>query len=171
VSNIRWVYYPNNKTVNNKLLETINIFEKNEELITSQIDRDKGLESNDVLKILSADLSEIGYEVEIDKKHKIPIPVLYGENGKPEKWFDVDAYESNEGIIIEVEAGRAVCNNQVIKDFFEACMIDEAQYLIIAVRNNYRNSDDFKTVKKWFDSFYTCSNITIPFKGLLIIGY
>ena len=50
-------------------------------------------------------------------------------------------------------------------------MIDEAQYLIIAVRNNYRNFDDFKTIKKWFDSFYTCSNITIPFKGLLIIGY
>ena len=165
---IRWMYYPANMKITDKLLDTVKVFEKNFESINS---KKYSLESNKVLGIISRDLQSIGYEVELDKKHKIKIPVLYGENGIVNKSFDLDGFEETEKIILEVEAGRAVCNNQVIKDFFEACMIKESNYLVIAVRNDYRGADDFTTVKKWFDTFYSNSKMEIPFKGLLIIGY
>lgn len=165
---IKWMYFPADSKITNKLMETVGVFENNYELISSS---KYNYESNKVLNIVSNDLKKIGYEVEIDKKHKIKIPVLYGENGITVKSFDLDAYENEQKIILEIEAGRAVCNNQVIKDFFEACMIKESEYLVIAVRTNYRGSDDFTTIKRWFETFYANSKMIIPFKGLLIIGY
>ena len=31
---------------------------------------------------------------------------MYGRNGRLEKWFDADAYNYDEKIVVEVEAGR-----------------------------------------------------------------
>jgi hypothetical protein len=39
---------------------------------------------------------------------------------------------------IEVEAGRAVDNNQFLKDIFQACMMFAVDYLILGVKNYYR---------------------------------
>jgi hypothetical protein len=47
---------------------------------------------------------------------KIHVPVLFGANGKVEKSFDADAYSPKAGFVLEVEAGRAVANNQFLKD-------------------------------------------------------
>lgn len=168
MSKIRWMYYPNDQKPNNQIIKTIEVFEKNHDLYDSD---NHTLTSNEVLNVLTKDLQKIGYQVETDKKNKINIPVLYGENGKISKSFDVDGYEPNLKIELEVEAGRAYTNYQVLKDFFEACMINDADFLIIAVRNIYLKSDDYSQVKRLFDSFYSNSRMVIPFKGLLIIGY
>ena len=168
MSKIRWMYYPNDQKPNNQIIKTIEVFEKNHDLYDSD---NHTLTSNEVLNVLTKDLQKIGYQVETDKKNKINIPVLYGENGKISKSFDVDGYEPNLKIVLEVEAGRAYTNYQVLKDFFEACMINDADFLIIAVRNIYLKSDDYSQVKRLFDAFYSNSRMVIPFKGLLIIGY
>lgn len=59
------------------------------------------------------------------------------------------------GIVIEVEAGRAVDNNQFLKDLFQACMMDGISFLVIAVRNYYRvkanNSKGYKEDKDFDD--------------------
>ena len=54
---------------------------------------------------------------------KVRVPVLFGRNGKAAKTFEVDAYSQATRTVIEVEAGRAVVNNQFLKDLFEACVM------------------------------------------------
>jgi hypothetical protein len=39
--------------------------------------------------------------------------------------------------VLEIEAGRAVDNNQFLKDLFEACVSEKVKYLAIAVRLTY----------------------------------
>ena len=72
------------------------------------------LKSDDVLKIVTNDLSCNGYVVEKGKKDKdkVKIPVLYGECGKPSLNFEADAYNEVYKIVVEIEAGRAVTNYQ-----------------------------------------------------------
>jgi hypothetical protein len=49
--------------------------------------------------------------------------VLFGRKGKILKCFNADAHAASEGWALEVEAGRAVDNNQFLKDIFQACMM------------------------------------------------
>ncbi|EJZ43987.1 hypothetical protein LEP1GSC178_2023 [Leptospira licerasiae str. MMD4847] len=102
---------------------------------------------------------------------KINIPVLYGKNGKVEKSFDADAYHSTYEIVLEVEAGRAVVNNQFLKDLFQACMMQSVLFLSIAVRIKYRDSKDFEKVTTFFETLFASDRISLPLKGILIIGY
>lgn len=54
-------------------------------------------------------------------------------------------------------------------------MMSDVDYLCIAFRNIYRKSNDFNKVSDFFffffDGFYTSNRISIPLKGVLIIGY
>lgn len=82
-----------------------------------------------------------------------------------------DAIHFNERIVVEVEAGRAVVNNQFLKDIFQASMMVDIEYLVLAVRNTYRGSDDFQKVYNFLDTLYTSQRIKLPLKGILVIGY
>ena len=98
-------------------------------------------------------------------------------NGKVEKSFEADAYHGEQGYVLEVEAGRAVVNNQFLKDLFQACMMHEVRYLGIAVRNSYTSgvkktvSKDFERVITFFDTLYASDRLKLPLEGILIIGY
>lgn len=96
--------------------------------------------SNDVLALLRPYFERIGFQVEQGKgrDEKIDVPVLFGENNTVDKSFYADAFNKEQGIVIEVEAGRAVRNNQFLKDIFQACMMYDVEYLIIAVLNEYK---------------------------------
>ena len=102
---------------------------------------------------------------------KIRMPVLFGRDGKLEKSFHVDAFQRKTGTVIEVEAGRAVTNYQFLKDLFEACMMHDAVYLVIAVRRIYSKQHDFETVITHFDTLFASGRLKLPLKGILIIGY
>lgn len=171
MSKIRWQYYPKSNETPKNLMKIVDIFEKNEKHVNSFSNT---LKSDQVLEKLRSDLVSIGYIVEKSKKleGKIKIPVLFGENGKVEKSFDADAFEKKSGTVLEVEAGRGVMNYQFLKDLFQACMMPNTNYLVIAVRQIYLNTyKDFDTVKKFFDSLYASKRIELPLKGILIIGY
>ena len=131
------------------------------------------LPSNDVLAHLRSGLEQLGFEVEVDKSSagKIKVPVLFGRNGKPEKSFEADAFHRNEGVVLEVEAGRAVVNNQFLKDLFQACMMQEARHLVVAVRNVYRGTPDFDKVIAFFETLYASARLQLPLKSVTIIGY
>ncbi|MES1934625.1 hypothetical protein T35B1_18573 [Salinisphaera shabanensis T35B1] len=131
------------------------------------------LPSNEALAEVCGQLLEAGFEVETGKKksQKILVPVLFGLNGRPEKSFEADAYHRQEQFVLEVEAGRAVVNNQFLKDLFQACMMHGVKYLGIAVRKKYRNSNDFERVIRFIDTLYASSRIRLPLQGILIIGY
>jgi hypothetical protein len=131
------------------------------------------LKSNQVLALLGADLLSLGFRVEAGKAaaDKIRVPVLFGRNGKLEKAFDADAYHEAEGFVLEVEAGRGVTNNQFLKDLFQACMMHGVSYAAIAVRNTYKKNQDYELVERFFGTLYASQRLTLPLKGVLLIGY
>jgi hypothetical protein len=145
---------------------------KNQE---SQIDSEThdSLPSNDVLGVLRSGLESLGFAVETDKttQGKIKVPVLFGRNGLPEKTFDADAFNADHGVVLEVEAGRAVTNYQFLKDLFQACMMQEAKHLVIAVRNVYRGNRDFDSVINFFETLYASARLQLPLKSVTIVGY
>lgn len=73
--------------------------------------------------------------------------------------------------VIEIEAGRAVTNYQFLKDLFEACVMVNVEFLVIAVRKVYRNSHDFEKVITFFETLYASNRIALPLNGILVIGY
>ena len=167
---IRRQFFPVNKETPEHLVSVIKVFNEYEDKINSHKHK---LDSNAVLEILRKNLEDVGFRIETGKKknEKIKIPVLFGENGRIIKSFDVDGYHEEFKTVLEVEAGRAVMNNQFLKDFFEACIMVNVDYCIIAVRDTYLKQKDFEKVKDFFDSMYASGRMNIPLKGLLIVGY
>jgi len=129
--------------------------------------------SNQVLGAVREGLSSLGFEVETGKHahEKVKVPVLFGPNGKIEKAFEADAWHRAEGVVVEVEAGRAVTNYQFLKDLFQACMMHDVRYLTIAVRNLYRESRDWEKVVTFFDTMYASRRLLLPIDGILVLGY
>jgi len=106
---ITWQYYPKCDCIPNGLQEIINVFNANFQAIDSA---SHNLNSNGVLLAIKQGLLNSGFIVENGTKiaDKIKIPVLFGRDGQLEKSFHVDAYHEEKGVVIEVEAGRAVTN-------------------------------------------------------------
>jgi hypothetical protein len=170
---INWNYFPRSTVCPSKLLEVIEAFRTVEKLINSE--ENEKQESNEVLEKVAVNLLALGFDVETGKKNsqKIFVPVLFGQNGKVEKRFEADAWHKELGIVLEVEAGRAYVNNQFLKDLFQASMMHGVDYCVIAVRNIYQsgNSKDFEKVSTFIETMYASDRLSLPFKGILIIGY
>ncbi len=175
---VNWQFYPKSKRITSDLENVIEVFRKHLNLIKSP---DNSLSSNEVLKIMTEDLEVLNYQVENGKSNRVHVPVLYGRNGTLEKSFNADAYNEELGVVIEVEAGRAVDNNQFLKDLFQACMMDGVTVLIIAVRNYYRiraknlqgykEDKDFEDVCLFFETLFASGRLNLPLEGILVIGY
>ncbi len=167
---INWQYYPKSDAAPQIAIRVVSTFEAVSAEIDSAVHT---LESNLVLKAINTGLTGEGFTVESGKtdKGKVKVPVLFGRNGRLEKSFDADAFHRESGFVLEVEAGRGVVNNQFLKDLFQACMMHDVFYLGIAVRNVYRKSPDFDRVIRFFDTMYASNRLTLPLKGILVIGY
>lgn len=167
---ITWQLFPRSARPCQALLATIRIFESNLDHFDSTT---QTLESNDVLKIVANDLKAAGFAVEEgkSKESKIAVPVLFGLNGVIEKSFFADAFHTEDGVVLEVEAGRAVDNNQFLKDLFQACMMQDAKHLAICVRNTYRGGNDFDKVLRFLDTMYASQRLHLPLQSILLIGY
>jgi len=167
---INYQYYPNYSKIPNHLTELVSVFKKHNQIDTST---NHDLSSNSILEILRNDLIQLGYEVESGKKsnQKIKKPVLFGKNQEVIKSFDVDGFHEIFSTVIEVEAGRAVANNQFLKDIFQACVMIDVDYLVIAVRNVYLGNKNFDTIVNFLETLYSSKKFTLPLKGILLIGY
>lgn len=167
-----WQYFPKSDAIPEHLQNVVNLFHQHSQAIDSSR---LTLKSNEVLLTLRADLLGLGFKVEKGAKieDKIKVPVLFGLNGQLEKSFHVDAFHEKLGTVLEVEAGRAVDNFGFLKDLFEACMMHNVLYLIIAVRKTYgrHQQRDFQTVVTHFDTLYASGRLRLPLKGILVIGY
>jgi len=167
---INWQYFPKSQQLPEHLEVVVKNFESNGSKINSEKHK---LKSNEVLAKIRKKLLDSGYRVESSKKSsgKIKVPVLFGKNGKLEKYFEADAYHEKNKTVIEVEAGRGVTNYQFLKDLFQACMMNDVDFLVVAVRNIYRDSKDFEKVIHFFESLYSSDRLSLPLKGILIVGY
>jgi len=162
--------FPRSFGLNEDLKKVVSVFENASDKISSSCNN---LVSNGVLSVLTKSLAELGYAVETGKgqKEKIHVPVLFGRNNNIDKEFNADAYNRNAKVVIEVEAGRATENNQFLKDIFEACMMYEVDWLVLAVRETYRTHKDFEIVHAFLETLYISNRIHLPLKGILLIGY
>ncbi len=102
---------------------------------------------------------------------KLKYLFFFSLNNKIDKYFDADAVSADGKIVLEVEAGRAYVNNQFLKDVFQACMMPFVDYLILAVRNDYRGGDDFSRIFQFFETLYINGRLQLPLKGIVLIGY
>ena len=138
-----------NCAILHELTQIINVFIKHSEKIDSY---NKTLRSKDVVDCLANDLEQCGYIIK--------------QNGS-----GPDAYNKQEQIIVEVEAGRGLTNNQFLKDLLEACMMVNVKYLVIAIRNIYGKQRDYDKVVEFLNRLYSSDKIVLPLRGVLIIGY
>lgn len=168
---ISYQLFPRSVAITPEIKNIISCFENVATLIDSTVF--DTLVSNDVLRIVEPELTKIGFQVETGKTaaEMINVPVLFGRNNVPDKYFNADALSSDGRIVIEVEAGRAVVNNQFLKDIFEAGCMFNVEYLVLAVKNLYRGSNDFEKVYTFLETLYISNRIKLPMKGILLIGY
>lgn len=170
MSDINFQFFPRSQGITLEIKEVIDCFFEVEDKINSG---NHNLKSNEVLKELYDSLIKIGYSVETSKAKgdKIDVPVLFGLGNQIDKSYNADALSEDGKIVIEVEAGRATENNQYMKDIFQACMMFQVEYLIVAVRNTYRGHKDFNIVYTFLETLYISSRLHLPLKGILLIGY
>ena len=167
---IEWMHYPNNAPCPWQLTQIIDCFKLSEQSISSSSNQ---LKSDKVLEELAPSLEGLGFKVERSKKAdgRIRVPVLFGRSGQAAKSFDADAYHADQGIVLEVEAGRGYANNQFLKDLFQVSVMQGVEYAAIAVRLKYRDSPDFERVVSFIDTLYASDRLQLPLTGLLIVGY
>ena len=167
---INWVYFPKSSPPPEFGLQIVAIFEELGDVIDSNTRIEQ--HSDAVMARLRPNLEKLGFRVEKGKSSddKIIVPVLFGRKGKVLKCFNADAHAASKGWVLEVEAGRAVDNNQFLKDIFQACMMHDVLHLAI-VRNKYRKSDDFAKIESYLETLYVSGRLQLPLKGILLIGY
>ena len=105
------------------------------------------------------------------KELKIDVPVLFGRDNEIDKSFYADAISNDGKTVIEIEAGQAIDNHRFLKDIFEASMMFDVEYLVLAVRNVYRKKKDFERIYTFIETLYISNRIQLPLKGILLIGY
>jgi hypothetical protein len=167
---INWLYYPKSRRAPTLALQVIEAFRS----VSIQIDSAQhDLPSNEVLVFLVPYLEALGFRVETGKARaqKVQVPVLFGINGKLEKSFEADAYHESAGFVLEVEAGRGVVNNQFLKDLFQACMMNGVTEFAVALRMDYRGTNDFNRAAAFFNTLYASDRLKLPLDGILLIGY
>jgi hypothetical protein len=167
---LQYQLFPRSFGITSEVNDVIKCFQKNYEKIKSP---ENNLNSDGVLKAINDDLRNINFKVEQSKAKddKIKVPVLFSLNNRIDKFFDADAVSADGKIVLEVEAGRAYVNNQFLKDVFQACMMPSVDYLILAVRNDYRGNDDFSKIFQFFETLYINGRLQLPLKGIVLIGY
>jgi len=167
---IKYQFFPRSQGITQEIQDIINSFKAIENQIDSETSE---LKSNEVLQIVRPYLEQLQYTVETGKgvNEKIDVPVLFGQDNKIDKSFYADALSADGRIVVEVEAGRATENNQFLKDLFEACMMFDVEYLVLAVRNVYRTHYDFDRVYSFLETLYISNRLHLPLKGILLIGY
>ena len=166
---LNWQFFLRSDKVPSHLNDVVKSFDKHINEIASH---NHSYNSIEVLELLRIDLEEIGYQIEKSKKasDKIKFPVLFERNEALEKSFDADGFNKETKTVIEVEAGRGVTNYQFLKDLFQACMMHDVLYLVVAVRNVYAGKKDFEVVNTFFETLYASNRISLPLKVILIIG-
>ncbi len=167
---LHYQLFPRSFGITSEVEDVIKCFQNNYNEIKSP---ENTLNSDGVLKVISRDLKLLNFKVEVSKAKddKIKVPVLFSLNNKIDKFFDADAVSADGKIVLEVEAGRAYVNNQFLKDVFQACMMPSVDYLILAVRNDYRGNDDFSKIFQFFETLYINGRLQLPLKGIVLIGY
>ena len=174
-----WSYYPSREKPPAWVTQLIAAVKEAKEEIDSE--SVLGLTSDKVLAALRPQLESIGYRVEKGKlkDERIPLPVLFGEQGAARVSYEVDAVQEELGVLLEVEAGRGARGNAVYRDLIRTSLIFDANYLALGVMMKYRHKSSGREIsvqsyhdaKNLLDAIYASQRLQLPFDGVLLFGY
>jgi len=171
-----WSLFPRHLSSPVWVEEFIQIVQKNQPEINSY--EHNKFESDAVLKALEPDLESKGWQVETGKKDKQKIfrPVLYGDGGKTRVSYEIDGWNPEHKIVLEVESGRGWQGNAFYRDLIRTSIIQDADFLILGMRLSYsygnvKNQNDYLKAKEQLDAVYASGRLSLPFKGILIFGW
>jgi hypothetical protein len=178
----RWRFFPSFEQPPAWVEGLAGVFAANRALIDSMVVHERRMESNDVLRAIADDLeAELGFAVE-HGKHKLgrlPRPVFFGDEGTYLRTYEIDAFQQELGIALEVEAGRATMGNAIYRDLIQGSLMVDAQFLAIAVPMEYRYKSGTRTAREpsyaktysVIEAIYGSQRLLLPFRGLLLLGY
>jgi len=176
----RWIYFPRNTRPPSWVGSLIRAIATNGAEI-STVDGHSKLTSDQVLQAIGPDLQRLGFEVETGKgkADKIRRPVLYGDDGRVEVLYEIDAAHDEDGVVVEVEAGRGARGNAAYRDLIRASLILDARYFVLLMPCSYRyysNSREiavaaYEQMKDQLNAIYMSQRLRLPFEGVLLIGY
>lgn len=157
----------------------VGVFEAHRAEIDSKVVHQQRMQSDDVLRVISGGLDALGFHVERgkNKQGKLPRPVFFGDRGSYLRTYEIDAFHEEQGIALEVEAGRATMGNAIYRDLIQASLIVDARYLALAVPVEYRYGDrptkepSYAKTYSVVEAIYGSRRLSLPFQGLLLIGY
>lgn len=167
----RYSYFPRSKTAPTWTSQVIGVFRAFENSISAA--RAGHKKSDAVLSILRPELLRLGFEVEAGKaaSQKVPRPVLYGDDGELLKEYDIDAYHSEWHVALEIEAGRAIKGGALYRDLIQTSLLVDTDFAVIAVPQRYSGEPAYEAARSVLDAIYASLRLTLPFKGVLLIGY
>jgi hypothetical protein len=177
-----WRFFPAFRPPPSWVPALISVFQAHRAEIDSLVVHPKRMESDDVLRVLADDLeTDMGFTVERGKKKmgKLPRPVFFGDQGTYLRTYEIDAFQPDYGIALEVEAGRATMGNAIYRDIIQGSLIVDARVLTLAVPIEYRYKSRAREAKEpsyaktysVVEAIYGSQRLELPFEGLLLIGY
>lgn len=169
---IRYTHFPRTEKPPEFITEIFEIFKSHEQEISTEMGNK--FDSDGVLAILRASLSNTGFEVESGKKasQKIHRPVTFKENGEYDMKYEIDAYHEGNRLGLEVEAGRGFAGNAIYRDLIQGIVMNGVDHMVIAVCNHYHSngSDDYKKCLSICDALSMQNRVKLPY-SLTLIGY
>ena len=103
--------------------------------------------------------------------------MFFGDEGSYLRTYEIDAFQAKEGIALEVEAGRATMGNAIYRDLIHGSLMVDARYLVLAVPQEYRYGErstkepSFAKTYSVVEAIYGSERLSLPFDGLLLVGY
>jgi len=170
-----WSYFPRNEHAPPWVTDLVGVVAGVEAVISTET-VPTGLSSDQVLQAIAPGLIDLGYAVESSKRRadKNFRPVLFGDNGRTEVSYEIDAFHDQLGIAVEVEAGRGAANNADYRDIVRTSLILDADYLALLMPIAYRSTQTvraFQKTRSQLEAIYASNRLQLPFAGVLLIGY
>lgn len=175
----RWTYFPRSAAPPSWVDPVVDVFREQQRQIDSS--SVQGLQSDGVLAELASGLRALGFEVESGKarEDKIRRPVLFGDSGAERVSYEIDAWHGELGAVVEVEAGRGWMGNAIYRDLIRTSLIVGARFLVLAVMSEYRykssgrvqTNESFVLTRDQLDAVYASGRLSLPFEGVLLVGY
>jgi hypothetical protein len=89
--------------------------------------------------------------------------------------YEVDGFHAGHGIVLEVESGRGAAGNADYRDLIRTSLIFDAEYLILGMMLEYKTGKmtirSYERTREQIDAIYASDRLTLPFKGILLVGY
>jgi hypothetical protein len=174
-----WSYFPRNTRPPEWAEDLVQVTLAAKDLLDSRPAPEPGVDrtSDGILANLRPGLESLGYKVETGKTQarKITRPVLFGDDGRAEVSYDIDAFHDDHGIAVEVEAGRGAANNADYRDIVRTALLLDANFLALFMPIAYHSGrypmPAYANTRRQLEAIYASRRLRLPFDGILLIGY